>query len=312
MSGMHSTVAGHVAQRVDALVGGGDLARSGRSCSVPTSPHDAARSRRRRGRCEKPGMASSLSSVPPVWPRPRPATIGTGHAARGDERREAMETLSPTPPVECLSTLTPGTLDEVEHVARVEHRVGERHGLGVVEAAEEDGHEPGGHLVVGELARRERRRGGRSRRASSALAVALGGDELDERSRARHGAEAIAPRRRRLLSCARCQALVLARWRRCAARSSAAGCPWRRRGRPGRVLDGRARPHDAPRPRPRLAARAASRRPRPRPRPRRVAPPRPRPRPSTAPAGRAAPATAPAARRRAATSRSRPARSTRG
>ena len=46
-----------------------------------------------------------MSSVPPVWPRPRPLIIGTAtpHAATIGAR--CSETLSPTPPVECLSTL---------------------------------------------------------------------------------------------------------------------------------------------------------------------------------------------------------------
>ena len=49
-------------------------------------------------------MLSSLSSVPPVWPRPRPETIGTTqpHAATSGARMRL--TLSPTPPVLCLST----------------------------------------------------------------------------------------------------------------------------------------------------------------------------------------------------------------
>ncbi len=53
-------------------------------------------------------MASSLSRVPPVWPRPRPEIMGTAtpHAATMGAR--ARETLSPTPPVECLSTLRAG------------------------------------------------------------------------------------------------------------------------------------------------------------------------------------------------------------
>ena len=48
-------------------------------------------------------MDSSLSSVPPVCPRPRPEIIGTAtpHAATIGAR--CSETLSPTPPVECLS-----------------------------------------------------------------------------------------------------------------------------------------------------------------------------------------------------------------
>ena len=56
----------------------------------------------------KPGIDSSLSSVPPVCPSPRPDIIGTGtpHAAASGAR--ISDVLSPTPPVLCLSTLTPG------------------------------------------------------------------------------------------------------------------------------------------------------------------------------------------------------------
>ena len=52
----------------------------------------------------KPGIDSSLSSVPPVWPSPRPDIIpsGTPHAATSGP--SGSEILSPTPPVECLST----------------------------------------------------------------------------------------------------------------------------------------------------------------------------------------------------------------
>ncbi len=53
-------------------------------------------------------MDSSLSSVPPVWERPRPEIMGTKTpqaAARGARTRLV---LSPTPPVECLSAFGPG------------------------------------------------------------------------------------------------------------------------------------------------------------------------------------------------------------
>ena len=59
----------------------------------------------------KPGMASSLSSVPPVWPRPRPEIIGTGTPQAATIGASTSDTLSPTPPVECLSTLTPSMSD---------------------------------------------------------------------------------------------------------------------------------------------------------------------------------------------------------
>ncbi len=57
-------------------------------------------------------MLSSLSTVPPVWPRPRPlilAIFTPQAAAMGPQIREV---LSPTPPVECLSTFTPGMGDK--------------------------------------------------------------------------------------------------------------------------------------------------------------------------------------------------------
>ena len=52
----------------------------------------------------KPGMASSLSSVPPVCPRPRPLIIGTASPPAATSGARISDVLSPTPPVECLST----------------------------------------------------------------------------------------------------------------------------------------------------------------------------------------------------------------
>ena len=55
-----------------------------------------------------PGTDSSLSRVPPVWASARPLSFGTltpHAAARG---AATSVTLSPTPPVECLSTLISG------------------------------------------------------------------------------------------------------------------------------------------------------------------------------------------------------------
>ena len=56
----------------------------------------------------KPGMDSNLSSVPPVWPSPRPDIIGTTTPAAAANGADIKLVLSPTPPVECLSTLMPG------------------------------------------------------------------------------------------------------------------------------------------------------------------------------------------------------------
>ena len=52
----------------------------------------------------KPGMDSSLSRVPPVCPSPRPDIMGTASPAAAINGARTIDTLSPTPPIECLST----------------------------------------------------------------------------------------------------------------------------------------------------------------------------------------------------------------
>ena len=52
-------------------------------------------------------MDSILSTVPPVKPRPLPLILAIG-TPQADARGATMSVvLSPTPPVECLSTLMP-------------------------------------------------------------------------------------------------------------------------------------------------------------------------------------------------------------
>ncbi len=51
-----------------------------------------------------PGMASNLSSVPPLKPSPRPDILPTGNPLAATMGRTARLVLSPTPPEECLST----------------------------------------------------------------------------------------------------------------------------------------------------------------------------------------------------------------
>jgi hypothetical protein len=58
-------------------------------------------------RVRNPGIASSLSSVPPVCPRPRPDIIGTSAPHAAASGASTSDSLSPTPPVECLSTGVP-------------------------------------------------------------------------------------------------------------------------------------------------------------------------------------------------------------
>ena len=56
-----------------------------------------------------PGMLSSLSTVPPVCPRPRPLIFSTLPPQAATSGARISVVVSPTPPVECLSTGTPPT-----------------------------------------------------------------------------------------------------------------------------------------------------------------------------------------------------------
>ncbi len=52
-----------------------------------------------------PGTDSSLSSVPPVCPKPRPESFATASPIDAASGANTSVTPSATPPVECLSTL---------------------------------------------------------------------------------------------------------------------------------------------------------------------------------------------------------------
>src|SRR5436305_564697 len=72
----------------------------------PMAIRQRARRPRQRARSSprsSPGTLSSLSIVPPVWPRPRPASMKTGRPQLASSGAITSDTLSPTPPVECLS-----------------------------------------------------------------------------------------------------------------------------------------------------------------------------------------------------------------
>ena len=53
----------------------------------------------------RPGIDSSLSSVPPVCPKPRPESFATASPREAASGANTRVTPSLTPPVECLSTL---------------------------------------------------------------------------------------------------------------------------------------------------------------------------------------------------------------
>ena len=74
----------------------------------PTSARASTISRAARS-TRNPAIDSSLSSVPPVCPSPRPDIIGTAAPHAAARGASTSEVLSPTPPVLCLSTFRPAS-----------------------------------------------------------------------------------------------------------------------------------------------------------------------------------------------------------
>ncbi len=75
----------------------------GEQITAPTSSSSRSRSAGARS-ARQPGIASSLSRVPPVWPNPRPDNCGTAAPQAATIGASGSVIMSPTPPVECLST----------------------------------------------------------------------------------------------------------------------------------------------------------------------------------------------------------------
>ena len=114
--------------------------------------------------------------MPPVWPSPRPLIFPNGTPQAATIGPTAREVLSPTPPVECLSTtLRPSaerrsSVSPLRIIASVSANVS-----AAIEPAEVDGHQERGHLVVGDLAARiaEHQLGELRGRELPAVALAL-------------------------------------------------------------------------------------------------------------------------------------------
>ena len=99
-------------------------------------------------------MAESLSSVPPVWPSPRPEIIGTKRPQAATIGASIRLTLSPTPPLECLSTTGPGSARLFHSSCAPERIEGKRkrHPFGRRHAAKEHRHGEGRDLALAQTA----------------------------------------------------------------------------------------------------------------------------------------------------------------
>ncbi len=82
-------------------------------CPITDTPHLPTISAKRSidWSIDRPGIDSSLSRVPPVCPSPRPDILATCPPAAATRGPTIRVVVSATPPVECLSTFTPGIGD---------------------------------------------------------------------------------------------------------------------------------------------------------------------------------------------------------
>ena len=175
---------GDIAQRVDLAVGGRQLARrEDRRADVAELLADPALEMS----AVNPAMASSLSSVPPVWPRPRPAACGTAPPQAMTTGTSGMVILSPTPPVECLShgrATRPRSPSARRRPPSPPSSGRSRRG----HAAQENRHQQCRHLLVGDPAVGVGVDDPVDRRVGQPAAVALGPDHRGRvESEAAHG-----------------------------------------------------------------------------------------------------------------------------
>ena len=114
--------AGDVAQRVELVIGRCEPRARGRDHAADIVEDCDHLVRRQSAR--HPGIASILSSVPPVWPRPRPESCGTAapHAATSGTRIKRDLVADATGRV--LVDGRPGHRRQVEALAALDHRRG--------------------------------------------------------------------------------------------------------------------------------------------------------------------------------------------
>ena len=103
MSGIASTVPG-TSRSAYSFLSAGARPDPAAQMTAPTSSSWRIIASLDRAACQ-PATDSSLSSVPPVWPRPRPDSCGTATPNTATSGASGRVILSPTPPVECLSAV---------------------------------------------------------------------------------------------------------------------------------------------------------------------------------------------------------------
>ena len=122
-------------------------------------------------------MDSSLSSVPPVGPKPRPRNHRNVEATTSQQRREHQRHLIADPASGMLVNFGHGRRPSQRRAA-AEHGVGSGRGFVRVHSAEVDCHGECGHLIVGNLTARKAFHEGRNLIGRQTTSVAFSGDDL--------------------------------------------------------------------------------------------------------------------------------------
>ena len=143
----------HVAETVELLVGRDEIVGLADD-REPDVPH--LLDERVDGEVDgEPGNGLELVERAAGVAEPAAAHLPDRHSAGGDDRPDCDRRLVADAAGRVLvDNLAAERGAEVERAAAADHRVGERVGLGGVQAAEVDGHAEGGELVVGDLAAR--------------------------------------------------------------------------------------------------------------------------------------------------------------
>ena len=180
----------------------------------------------------KPGMASSLSSVPPVCPSPRPGHLRHHDAARGHQRREHDRHLVADPAGAVLADLHARNRRQIDARARAHHRVGEPGGLLGAHAADHNRHQQRRRLIVLPRAVRQPGHEAVDGLSGKRLAVSFGANDVNgshqlglARFARSWGTAASPPRRSRRFAPPRTRSLTLAREKRSQRNANAAERP---------------------------------------------------------------------------------------
>ncbi len=148
-----------------------------------------------------PGIASSLSSVPPVCPSPRPDDHRHRDAHSGHERREHQRHLIAHAARRVFVDARRRDAPQIERAAAPQHRLRERGGLVTIEAAQIRGHEKRRHLVVGYVPREHTRRRARATRPARCVHHRVCARSIAGRACANVTPPAAARLRRRCIQC---------------------------------------------------------------------------------------------------------------